>query len=161
MDYHRKAEIHTSMREDRDQVGLTIAHDWLERTCVRNLRGIQFVSLSEPDECMLQILHAFRHFLTSWVRLSWLWEIDYFLRSRPNSDPIWAAIREIGGGDPILRSGTHIGVNQSAFRKSNTRDTRELVCRCAFRPHQLLDRDLRNAMDTVRVSGDEGDPVHP
>jgi Uncharacterised nucleotidyltransferase len=105
MDYDRKAEIHTSMWEDSNQVSLTIAPDWLDRTCVRNLRGIRFVSLSEPDACMLQILHAFRHFLASWVRLSWLWEIDYFLRSRPNGDPLWAAVRELGGDDPILRNG--------------------------------------------------------
>lgn len=93
------------MWEDRDLVSLTVAPDWLDRTCVRDLRGIRFVSLSEADACMLQMLHAFRHFLTSWVRLSWLWEIDYFLRSRPNDDPIWAAIRETGGDDPVLRNG--------------------------------------------------------
>src|SRR5215472_3546854 len=56
--------------------------DCLHRTRVGHIHGFAFPSLADEDAFLLQVLHAFRHFLSSWLRLSWLWEIHYFLASR-------------------------------------------------------------------------------
>jgi hypothetical protein len=103
-DYHREAEIHTSLFEEVSQVSVSVDQDWLTRVRARTTEGLRFVSLSEADMCMLQILHAFRHFLSYWVRLSWLWEISYFLTSRPNDAPLWLEMRALAEDDPVLRS---------------------------------------------------------
>jgi hypothetical protein len=103
-DYQREIELHTSVWEGTGHVSFEVAVDCLDRTRLRRIRGIDFTSLSLEDTFLLQTLHVFRHLLGSWVRLSWLWEIHYFIVSRSRDARLWLAIRDRGGDDPVLKN---------------------------------------------------------
>src|SRR5262249_16832689 len=101
-DYHRQIELHTSIWDKLAHVGLRVPLNCLDRTRVGHIQGFAFASLADEDAFLLQVLHAFRHFLSSWVRLSWLWEIHHFLASRSEDTAGWLAIRERAGNDPVM-----------------------------------------------------------
>jgi hypothetical protein len=100
---HREAELHKSIWEETGHVSLTVPNDCLERTRSRKLRDIEFLSLSSEDMFLIQVLHAFSHLLGSWVRVSWLWEIRYFLQTRTRDEELWQRIIARAGDDLTLR----------------------------------------------------------
>ena len=116
-DYHRQIELHTSIWDEVGHVGLEVPVDCLERTRVRHIQGFALASLAEEDAFLFQVLHAFRHFLSSWVRLSWLWEIHHFLASRREDTALWLAIRDRAGDDPVLKNafGLILGLTNQLF----------------------------------------------
>jgi hypothetical protein len=66
-------------------------------------QGIVFRGLPDEDAFLLQVIHAFNHILTGWVRLSSLYEIGYFLNQR-SADPLtWERIERRIGDNPLLR----------------------------------------------------------
>jgi hypothetical protein len=75
---------------------------------VRNVRthrwqGSIFRALPEEDALLLQVTHAFNHILIGWVRLSWLYEIGFFLKQRSNDTSLWECVDRRIGGDRLLR----------------------------------------------------------
>ena len=104
VDYQKEIELHTSIWEEVAHVSLRFPGDCLDRTRERHLTGMTVASLSLDDAIIVQILHAFRHFLSSWVRLSWLWEIHYFLSHHAEDTLLWIAVRDGSRDDPSLRS---------------------------------------------------------
>lgn len=100
---HREAEIHTSLWEEIGHVSLIVPENCLERVRNRNFRDIEFFSLSTEDMFLMQVLHAFNHLLGSWVRVSWLWEIHYFLQTHASDEELWQRIIARAGYDPTLR----------------------------------------------------------
>lgn len=116
-DYHRQIELHTSIWDKVGRVDLEVPVDCLDRTRVRYIRGLAFVALAQEDAFLLQVLHAFRHFLSSWVRLSWLWEIHHFLASQSEDAAGWMAIRDRAGDDPVLMNafGLILGLTNELF----------------------------------------------
>lgn len=103
-DYQKEVELHISIWEDVEQVSLRAPTDCLERTRERHITGIPFTCLSREDAVVAQFLHAFRHFLSSWIRLSWLWEIHYFLSRHPADSSLWISVKTRAGDDPVLRN---------------------------------------------------------
>lgn len=102
LDYQKRAELHTTIWEDLEAVSLNVPSDVLARARTRRIHGLDVTCLSQEDAFIFHLLHAFRHFLSSWTRVSWLWEIHYFLESRERSG-LWIAVRERAGNDPVVR----------------------------------------------------------
>ena len=75
----------------------------VENIRIHRWRGLPFRALPEADACLLQVMHAFNHILSGWVRMSWLYEIGYFLNQRRTDTLLWEHIERRIGGDPLLR----------------------------------------------------------
>jgi Uncharacterised nucleotidyltransferase len=70
----------------------------------RRWQGLTFRGLPEEDMFLIQVIHAFNHILTGWVRMSWLYEIAYFLNQRSTDRPLWERVqRRVAAGDELLR----------------------------------------------------------
>lgn len=69
-------------------------HQWQE---------LVFLTLPEDEVFLLQVIHAFNHILTGWIRISWLYEIGYFLSQRATERSLWERVETRIGTDPLLR----------------------------------------------------------
>jgi hypothetical protein len=101
---HRQVDLHTVLWHDKDCVPLSAPADcfhWMER---RTVQGVSFPSLAPDDMFLLQVVHAFQHLLGSWVRLSWLYELDFFLGNHEHDTDFWEAVSLRTGFDPQLRN---------------------------------------------------------
>jgi hypothetical protein len=88
-------EMHgVPLREPEFSVDNVRTHRW---------QGLVFRALPEEDVFLLQVIHAFNHILTGWVRVSWLYEIGYFLNQRSTDTLLWERIEHRIGRDPLLR----------------------------------------------------------
>jgi Uncharacterised nucleotidyltransferase len=81
-------------REPEFSVHNTKTHRW---------RGLTFRALPDEDAFLLQVIHAFNHLLAGWVRMSWLYEIGYFLNHQALDTLLWARIEHRVESDPLLR----------------------------------------------------------
>jgi hypothetical protein len=70
----------------------------------RTLLGISFPALPAAEMFCLQVMHAFKHLLGSWVRASWLLEIGYFIDKHYSQDHLWRAIADRMGCDAKRRN---------------------------------------------------------
>jgi len=75
---------------------------------IRRWQESTFRGLPEEDMFLIQVIHAFNHILTGWVRMSWLYEIAYFLNQRSTDRALWERVqRRVAAGDePLLREMT-------------------------------------------------------
>jgi hypothetical protein len=64
--------------------------------------GLRFPVLSEEDVLLLQLLHAFQHMLSYWLKLSWLLEIGRFLEKRRRDALFWKQFTQRLDGSPRL-----------------------------------------------------------
>lgn len=71
----------------------------------RQWQELTFRGLPEEDMFLIQVIHAFNHILTGWVRMSWLYEIAYFLNQRSTDGALWERVeRRVEARDePLLR----------------------------------------------------------
>jgi hypothetical protein len=74
-------------REERIPVNLS--DDFLERRVTRSWRGLPFPALCDEDSLLFQVLHAFKHILRNWCRLSIFHEIAHFLEGRARDIGFW------------------------------------------------------------------------
>jgi hypothetical protein len=89
----------------------TVEHDVLlaekkfsaELTVVQHWQGLDFPVLCEEEAFLLQVRHAFLHLMNYWVRLSWLFEIGYFLHRRAGDSSFWDRLERHVGNEPLLR----------------------------------------------------------
>jgi len=79
--------------EPKFSVDNTRTHRWQE---------LVFRTLPEEDAFLLQVMHAFNHILTGWIRMCWLYEIGYFLNQRSRDTLLWERIERRIGADPLL-----------------------------------------------------------
>jgi hypothetical protein len=87
----RSIEIHLTLWEEGDdKVRIPLPDDFLERARPREWDGVRFMALSDEDSLMFQILHAFRHILRNWCRLSIFLEIARFLEVRSSDAAFWS-----------------------------------------------------------------------
>jgi Uncharacterised nucleotidyltransferase len=84
-----RVELHQRFWEPRVQVVLDFAQDPLSRRILKTVRNVSFPILAEEDRFVGQLLHAFRHFLTGWIRSSWLFEIASFIRAHCANQMLW------------------------------------------------------------------------
>jgi hypothetical protein len=76
-------ENRVMMEEPEFRLDRTNTHDW---------QGLRFPVLKQEDAFVLQILHVFQHTLECWVKLSWLLEIGYFVRTRASDTQFWDGV---------------------------------------------------------------------
>jgi hypothetical protein len=100
---HRQVDLHTVLWHEKDCVSLSAPTDCFSRMTRRTVQGISFPSLAPDDMFLLQAVHAFQHLLGSWVRLSWLYELDFFLGNHGNDPNFWEALSLRAGSVPQLR----------------------------------------------------------
>jgi hypothetical protein len=82
------------LKEPEFSVDNVSTHRWQE---------LVFPTLPIEDAFLLQVIHAFNHILTGWVRMSWLYEIEYFLNQRSTDRSLWESVERRIGDDPLLR----------------------------------------------------------
>ena len=86
----RSVEVHTRLWEPEAlKIPLPLPDDFLARKRPRTWQGLRFYSLSEEDELLFQVLHAFRHIIECWCRLYTFLEIAHFLEQRQTDLPFW------------------------------------------------------------------------
>jgi hypothetical protein len=82
------------LKEPEFSVDNVSTHRWQE---------LVFPTLPIEDAFLLQVIHAFNHILTGWMRMSWLYEIEYFLNQRSTDRSLWESVERRIGDDPLLR----------------------------------------------------------
>jgi hypothetical protein len=77
----------------------------VDKATIRRWKELSFRALPEEDMFLIQVIHAFNHILTGWVRMSWLYEIAYFLNQRSTDGALWERVqsRVAAEDDPLLR----------------------------------------------------------
>ena len=97
-------ELHLSLWET-ETYGSSLAEPKFLTGEVENQtwQGCLFPALAEEDVFLLQCIHAFGHILTYWIRMSWLYEISYFLNRQATDEVFWVRVKNRVGSDPVLR----------------------------------------------------------
>ncbi len=91
---HREVDLLTTLRHNAHEVSIDAPMGSFDRVENKTLHGLSFPALPTEEMFCLQVMHAFKHLLGSWVRVSWLFEIGYFI-DRHYSDPnLWSAVSE-------------------------------------------------------------------
>jgi hypothetical protein len=86
----RSIELHVNLWEkDDDKIDIDMHSDLFERAVRRQVCGVECLSLSDEDALIFQVLHAFRHIIRNWCRLSVFLEIGHFLNRRASDALFW------------------------------------------------------------------------
>lgn len=64
--------------------------------------GLEFPCLPKRLVFAGQILHMFKHVFDGWIRLSWLYEVAFFLRERSDDGLFWQEFDQIVTAEPLL-----------------------------------------------------------
>jgi hypothetical protein len=88
---------------DSHSVPLTDPGLSVDNAVAQYWQGLVFPALPEEDAFLVQVIHAFNHILTGWVRMSWLYEIGYFFNRRSADVSLWERLDRRIGGDKLLR----------------------------------------------------------
>lgn len=86
----RPLELHLSLWDcHHETVSFRLSDDFLPRSVGRQWRGEKFLSLCDEDVLVFEVLHAFRHVIHSWCRMSVFYEIAHFLNQRSSDQDFW------------------------------------------------------------------------
>ena len=86
----RSIELHQTLWERAEErIEVELSDDFLDRSRLRQWGGIHFMALCDEDCLLFQVLHAFRHILRNWCRLSIFLEIAWFLNRRSSDSTFW------------------------------------------------------------------------
>ncbi len=90
---------------DSDFHGVSLTEPQFSVDNIRTQRWQEsvFPALPEEDAFLLQVIHAFNHILTGWVRISWLYEIGYFLNQRSTDELLWQTVEQHIGDNALMR----------------------------------------------------------
>ena len=95
---HLHLEIHRRFYEPECGVSLNIGDDWHDHVVMRRIGSVEYPCLELPYRFATQMLHAFRH-INSWIRMSWLYEIGYFVDQFRDNEQLWDSITGLTGAD--------------------------------------------------------------
>lgn len=101
---HRQVDLHVSIWEPNEWLSVEVPQDCLDFTQPQQTNGLEFLSLSLEDKFLLQILHAFRHSLKSWIRVSWLSEIAYCMEYHGKNVTLWSKVIERAGTGCVAKT---------------------------------------------------------
>ena len=88
--FGRSIELHRTLWEgNEERIDITLSDDFLERSGRRQWEDISFMALCDEDCLLFQVLHAFKHILRNWCRLSIFLEIAWFLKHRSGDSAFW------------------------------------------------------------------------
>lgn len=94
----RQVDLHVSIWEPCSWLPVDTPHDCLQHTRPQTSHGLHYLGLALEDSFLLHVLHAFRHSLRSWMRLSWLLEIAHCLEKHRDNKALWDRV--------VLRAGS-------------------------------------------------------
>ena len=94
------AELHSRFWEaGAEEFPLACPDDALERAEMHTLDSVSFPRLSQAHAFLYHVLHVFRHFLGSWARPVWLYELaSYMDRHRANIE-LWREVATLISAD--------------------------------------------------------------
>jgi hypothetical protein len=129
---HREVDLLATLRHNSHGVSIDATIGCLEDVQNKELDGLFFPVLPLQQRFCLQVMHAFKHLLGSWVRVSWLYEIGYFLGQHFSDTELWRGV--------IQQMGSHIKAREAFGLVVSL--TKKLFCRPI--PKQLDDWCIRS-----------------
>jgi hypothetical protein len=90
----REVELHFKVWDEDQGIRLDLPDDLLARSCYRRWDQVGFPALSDEDALIFHALHAFRHILPHWCRLSALYETAYFIERQSSNEVFWERFRQ-------------------------------------------------------------------
>jgi len=75
----------------------------VNRARTHQSNGLVFPVLPDEDAFLLQVLHVCAHLFSYWIRMSWLFEIGFFLNQRASDASLWNRIEQRVGDNLMLR----------------------------------------------------------
>jgi Uncharacterised nucleotidyltransferase len=114
---HLEVDLLTTLRHASHGVSIDAPAGCLDRVESKTLQGLSFPALPLEQMFCLQVMHALNHLLGSWVRVSWLFEIGYFLDRHYGNTDLWRASIEQMGRDSKARNafGLVISLTKTLF----------------------------------------------
>ena len=101
---HREVDLVTSLRHTSHGVSIDAPAGCFEGVESRTLHDLSFPVLSPEQMFCLHVMHAFKHLLGSWVRVSWLLEVGYFVDRHCDHADLWRAVIERMGREAKARN---------------------------------------------------------
>jgi hypothetical protein len=96
-------ELHPRFWEPgAEELPLRCPENAFEQAEIRTLGSVSFLALSRPHAFLYQTLHVFRHFLGSWARLLWLYEIAGYLHRFQEDEALWQQVQALASSDARL-----------------------------------------------------------
>lgn len=87
----RPVEVHTRLWDrEEERIDIQLPDDFMNRCRKHSGLGLEYLTLCDVDSLVFQVLHAFRHILRNWCRLSVFLEISHFLQQRELDSDFWA-----------------------------------------------------------------------
>lgn len=91
----RPVELHIALWDPAEEkINIPLPEDFLNRVQKRTWQGFEYLTLNDEDALIFQILHAFRHILHNWCRLSTFLEVAHFLCRRASDTDFWLRFRD-------------------------------------------------------------------
>ena len=91
----RPVELHIRLWEHKEErFDVPLPNDFMSRSRKHSGLGLEYPALCDEDGLIFQVLHALRHILRNWCRLSVLLEISYFLQHRALDFDFWGRYQE-------------------------------------------------------------------
>lgn len=86
----RPVELHWDLWDsENEKIFFDLPKDLMDRREIRRRGSDVYFSLSDEDALLFEALHAFRHIIHHWCRLSTLFEIAHFLDHRSSDRSLW------------------------------------------------------------------------
>jgi hypothetical protein len=93
-------ELHSRFWEaGAEEFPLTCPEDAFEQAEMHTLDFVSFLRLSQPHAFLYQVLHVFRHFLGSWARPLWLYEIASYMERHGDDIELWREVAALLSAD--------------------------------------------------------------
>jgi hypothetical protein len=114
---HREVDLLTNLGHNAHGVYIGVPFGSFQRIQSKTLNGLTFPALPLEQMFCLHVMHAFKHLLGSWVRVSWLFELGYFIDRNYNDRNLWQAITEQMEPDMRVRNafGLIISLTKTLF----------------------------------------------
>ena len=102
-------ELHSRFWEaGGEEFPLTCPEDAFEQAERHMLDSVSFPRLSQPHAFLYQLLHAFRHFMGSWARPLWLYEIASYIDRHYANVELWRRVATLLSADARLAEATSL-----------------------------------------------------
>ena len=96
-------ELHSGFWEaGAEEFPLTCPEDAFDQAQMCTLDSVSFLRLSQPHAFLYQVLHVFRHFLGSWARPLWVYEIANYIRRHADNVEHWREVATLVSADARL-----------------------------------------------------------
>ncbi|MGA2348862.1 MAG: nucleotidyltransferase family protein [Terracidiphilus sp.] len=96
-------ELHSEFWEtEAKALPMRSPHDVFALAEMHTTGFVSFLRLARHHIFLYQILHVYRHFLGSWARMLWLYEIAAYLDRYQDDDAFWLEVRELLSSDAHL-----------------------------------------------------------